>query len=333
MLFSNAFKSDQNLKNEIGILKSFSLNYKVMQKLSDFHIVYVGIGKRGIVESSLYKNIPFKVVPDSIQKQNTSLRVSIKILSSDSCRLEINSNTSFNRTLAFGERFNGLGFDFTVVYNSGIYPFDPEASNRYYFYFVNPASLANQYRGKLNVFPIEEDATLVTLMVNGPIPQQDADYLNTLMDVYLDQGLEVKNKTAEKTIDFVDDQIGSISDSLSIVENDLEIFRLSNHLIDISQEGAIIQNKLERFEYERSLLIIQRKYYDYLQEYINSKNETGDIISPGAMGVDNSELNAQVLQLTSNITNDSDILVLTATFVSSSGTANVLGTLSWQELY
>jgi hypothetical protein len=42
---------------------------------------------------------------------------------------------------------------------------------------------------------------------------------------------------------------------------------------------------------------------------------------------------SQVLQLTSNITNDSDILVLTATFVSSSGTANVLGTLSWQELY
>lgn len=42
---------------------------------------------------------------------------------------------------------------------------------------------------------------------------------------------------------------------------------------------------------------------------------------------------SQVLQVTSNITNDSDILVLTATFVASSGTTNVLGTLSWQELY
>ena len=42
---------------------------------------------------------------------------------------------------------------------------------------------------------------------------------------------------------------------------------------------------------------------------------------------------SQVLQLTSNITNDSDILVLTATFVASSGSTNVFGTLSWQELY
>ena len=42
---------------------------------------------------------------------------------------------------------------------------------------------------------------------------------------------------------------------------------------------------------------------------------------------------SQVLQVTSNITNESDIVVLTATFVSSSGSTNVHGTLSWQELY
>ena len=42
---------------------------------------------------------------------------------------------------------------------------------------------------------------------------------------------------------------------------------------------------------------------------------------------------SQVLQLTSNITNDSDIIVLTATFVSNSGSAEVFATLSWQELY
>jgi hypothetical protein len=41
----------------------------------------------------------------------------------------------------------------------------------------------------------------------------------------------------------------------------------------------------------------------------------------------------QVLQVTSNITNDSDIVVLTATFVSNSGSSNVFGTISWQELY
>ncbi len=44
------FRSQQNLKNEMGILKSFMLNYKVMERLKDFHVVYTGVGRRGRVE-------------------------------------------------------------------------------------------------------------------------------------------------------------------------------------------------------------------------------------------------------------------------------------------
>jgi hypothetical protein len=47
----------------------------------------------------------------------------------------------------------------------------------------------------------------------------------------------------------------------------------------------------------------------------------------------NDIFSTQVLQLTSNISNQSDILVLTGTFVASGGSANVLGTIKWQELY
>ena len=42
---------------------------------------------------------------------------------------------------------------------------------------------------------------------------------------------------------------------------------------------------------------------------------------------------SQILQVTSNIKNESDILVLTATYISGGSSTDVLGTLSWQELY
>jgi hypothetical protein len=43
---------------------------------------------------------------------------------------------------------------------------------------------------------------------------------------------------------------------------------------------------------------------------------------------------SQVLQVTSNIINESDILVLTGTFVTTGGgSANTFGTIKWQELY
>lgn len=296
---TNAFKSEQNLKNEIGILRSFSLNYRVMQKLPDFHVVYVSVGRRGIAETRLYNKSPFNVVYDSLEKQSIGVPVTIKILSSDNYKLEINGDKSYSKTLYFGDRFNERGFDFRVLPNQGAFSYNPDASNKYYFYFENPAGLANQYRGKLSIAPIEEEATLVSLSVSGSAPDQEADYLNMLMDVYLQQGLDLKNETAEKTIEFIDLQIGSISDSLSKVESNLENFRLTNRLIDLSREGTNIQNRLESYGNEHSALKLQKQYYLYLKDYVISKNETGDIISPGAMGVENGSLERLVAELAS----------------------------------
>jgi tyrosine-protein kinase Etk/Wzc len=37
---SGMFNNQSNLSNEIGIIKSFSLNYQIMMELPDFHVVY-----------------------------------------------------------------------------------------------------------------------------------------------------------------------------------------------------------------------------------------------------------------------------------------------------
>ena len=43
--------------------------------------------------------------------------------------------------------------------------------------------------------------------------------------------------------------------------------------------------------------MLQKKYYEYLKEYVDSRNETGDIVSPGAMGVTNAPLERMVTEL------------------------------------
>lgn len=283
---SDGFKSQQNLNNEIGILKSFNLNSRVMKELPEFWVVYTSVGKRGIAEQRSYRSTPFVVVFDSLEKQSIGVRVDIKILSDNKYRLSIDGNRNFEKELSFGERFNEQGFDFIIrLRNSRAFNFNPETSNKYYFHFSNPASLANQYRGKLSVSPIEEEASLVTLTTTGYVPEQEIDYLNTLMRVYLEFGLEYKNQTAAQTITFIEDQLGTISDSLQIAEGDLESFRLVNQLIDISREGAVIQGKLEQIDAERTRLSMQKNYYEYLRHYVESRNESTDIIAPSVMGI------------------------------------------------
>ncbi len=183
------FGSKQNLQNEIGILKSFDLNHQVMYDLEEFHVIYTAVGKRGIAESRMYRTSPFVVVCDSIWMQ-PGKRVDIKILSDEKYLLTIEAD-EYEEEHSFGERFDKFGFDFVInPRNPDVSPYSADRSNKYYFYIATPAALANSYRYKLSVAPIEEEATLVTLTVSGLVPEQEADYLNTLMEAYMQPGTE-----------------------------------------------------------------------------------------------------------------------------------------------
>ena len=291
------FKSRQNLKNEIGILKSFSLNYKVISALNDFHINYVAVGRRNIAETKMYRNCPFIVIPDTAAFQSPA-RVIIEITSAEEYILKIEGEDPVEQTLKFGQRYNDKGYNFRIEWR---FPdkkkLKPNASNKYYFYFENPHNLANSYRSKLNIQPIEEEASLVNLSVSGNVPGQEADYLNKLMELYISQGLEFKNQTADSTIVFIENQLNIISDSLKLAEKKLEDFRLTNQFIDLSSEGSIIQNRLVVLQNEKSQIDFQLRYYNYLSDYINSRNESGSIVSPSLAGINDPALTLLVNEL------------------------------------
>ena len=280
------FRSQQNLKNEMGILKSFSLNYRVMKEMKDFHVVYIGVGKRGIVESRMYKTCPFKVVYDSLEHQLINYKVNVEILSDEKYRIKLNGHLDFKQDMKFGERFSKYGLNFIIERKNAKDPvYYLDGSNSYFFYFEDPASLASRYRAELTVAPVEKEASLVTLSVTGFVPAQEADYLNKLMDVYIRYGLDNKNQTADSTIKFIDGQLKVILDSLDIAEEKLERFSMVNSFMDLSREGALIQSKLEKYENEKTGFDLQLQYYNYLSEYLNIKNAGGTIISPSVMGI------------------------------------------------
>lgn len=294
---SDVFKSQQNLKNEIGILKSYTLNLRVIDSLPEFHVAYVSVGRRNIVESRLYKNCPFVVKSDSLEYQPLNVRIFIKITSDTTYSMLIDGDNS-EKSFLFGERMDERGFSFKIEKrNSSIFKFDAGQSNKFFFYFESPSSLANTYRGKLSVAPIEKDATLVQLSVSGAVIEQETDYLNKLMKLYISQGLEAKNQIADSTIKFIDRQLKLISDSLIVAEDSLQKFRLENNLVNLSEEGLILQRRLEQVDNEKISLELQYSYYQYLQDYLNTKNSSGELISPSVMGVADQELERLVKEI------------------------------------
>lgn len=293
----NAYKSQQNLNNEIGILKSFKLNYMVMRELHEFYVEYIKVGKRGIVESRMYNTCPFRVDFDSLDYDLIGKKISVRIISNKIYRLNLNDETTENKH--FGDTVNINGFKFLInLRDTANFEFDENNSNKYYFFLRSPSDLANQYRKKLSVAPFMEDASLVTLSTTGYIARQEADYLNKLMYVYLQYGLENKNQMALQSLNFIEDQLTVISDSLKQTEQDLEEFKLKNDIIDIGSEGPLLRQKFEQINAEKTDLLIKKIYYEYLKNYVEAKKTETDIISPYFMGISDQPLAGQISQLT-----------------------------------
>jgi tyrosine-protein kinase Etk/Wzc len=280
------FRNQQNLKNEIEIIKSYSLNYRVMKELTDFHVVYTGVGRRGLVESVMYRNSPFKVVYDSLEIQPKGVKVGISILNNQSYIIELDGDRKYKIEKNFGERFTEFGFDFSLEKrNPEVSVFSTGSSNNYYFYFTDPGKLANQYRSKLSISPKDKESSLVNLSVSGFVPAQEADYLNKLMEVYISYGLDFKKQIAEQTISFINSQLEVISDSLELAARKLENFRMKNNFIDLKNEVNLIQNRVARTDFDEATIDLQLQYYNYLSDYMKSPGSNNDILSPSVIGI------------------------------------------------
>lgn len=292
------FRSQKNVQNEIGILKSFTIANRAIQELNDFEVTYIAVGRRGFKEAKLYTSSPFIVKYDSLSRQIPGEWIDITILSKDEYLLEINENLNIHRRLKFGDRFTNEYFDFTVnLRHPESFIHNPKSSNKYYFFFNNQNGLTNNYRGKLVIETNDKKGSILTLSTTGFVATQEVDYLNKLMDIYIRSGLEEKNQIAINTIEFVDGQLNLIVNSLNEVELRLQNFRLQNKVIDISYEGNLIVQRIETLESERAVLEMKENYYIYLQNYINSITDIEDMIAPSLIEMEDPFLASLINQL------------------------------------
>lgn len=289
-----------NLDDEVAILESYTLNYRVVEDMPELHTAYVPVARYGIQGQRTYKTSPF-VVKKLSNEQPLDVPVNIRFTGADSYTVEVDEDLidawskehganqeqgtlNPKRELKLGEAYNHNGFNFVIDKRDSTKSIIG-VNNRWLVWFESPANLADSYRSNLKVEPVKEYASVFTLTFNAYSPQQGADYLNKLMEIYIDQGLELKSRAADNTIKFIEAQLGLISDSLTLAENSMENFRLNNRFVDLTLEGTLVLQRLEKFEGEKNMLGLQMQYYEYLRDYLDSRNATESIISPSIMGV------------------------------------------------
>ncbi|NOZ47328.1 MAG: polysaccharide biosynthesis tyrosine autokinase [Chlorobi bacterium] len=301
----SVIQKGKNIQNEIAILHSFDLNRTVIQEL-DFRISYFIIGRIRTPEQ--YGNCPFYVVLDTTKANMENYPINITLIDNKTYKLEINDRFSISEIMKYGEEFSNDNFNFSIYLKEPGKFQENFASKKYFFRINNITSLTNQYRYKLSTVLSSEEGTILNLSIKGYVPKKEVAYLNKLTEVYIRSGLEEKNKIADNTVKFIDNQIAQIIDSLQRTENVLSKFKNTHNFIDINKESEANFTKLEKLEANQTLLNLKLKYYNYLENYINSKNAEEDIIAPSVMGIDDVMLRNLIVKLNELINKKNQII-------------------------
>lgn len=303
------------IEDEIGILSSYSLIEKALNRL-DFNISYYKYRTNlGFVGESLSKEIygeAIRIVLDTAHLQliNTPIYISfpdplhyrIKIDASDAVLYDFSKENAakknieviIDETLPLARPFKNELLHFSVVIDS---LFDYTSPYTYFFKIHSKESLAKAYSSKLKISAISKGSNIVNLTINGTVPEKEVDFLDALGKEYIQNDLMNENQLGLKTLEFIDHQLGLIYDSLEIVERSLKSFRQANRIVDIPTSSSNYNEQLEQLEEEQAKLLVQQKYLHFTLENLKRNEEIIDIVAPTSVGLSDAFLNNLMLQL------------------------------------
>jgi tyrosine-protein kinase Etk/Wzc len=296
----NGWSSSKLIDNQIGIIKSFTLNRQVLEKLN----WRVSWYKSGLfTDIGLYKAEPFVVSETPLEKNATGVPIKIKVISPQTYTVSIEKfvkingtrlRESFTQDGRFGVPFSCQWFHFTLTANGSM---KPDVGEHYVMEFNDIKGLVDNYRKNLVVSLLRENSEILSLKVKGNEPSRDIDYLNELAKVFIDYGLTEKNKSSENTIRFIDMQLTGISDSLRRSAQKFSDFRSTNKIFDLSQEGTIAVDKMSELESQKSLADMRLNYYRNLRNYLGNAEQMKQVVAPSVVGITDPLFNGLVVSL------------------------------------
>lgn len=306
------FDIQSSIEDELGILRSFPIINKTISQLDLFVSYYESAG---LVKKEIYKNSPFTVISEPEISQPTDLDFGIKILSDNKFVLTAKSKddvalynlatnevtgampkVDYSEVYNFGDNIPFFGSEFKIILNGN---YDNNLIDKqFYFRFNNIEQLTYLYQAMVSIERQSSKSYLVNFEIKAPNAQLATDFLNTLAKVYLAQNLFKKNQIATKTINFIDNQISKVADSLYFTANMLKDFRTQHKVMDINFLSQNVYTQMTALQDQQAQIVVKSKYYDYIKEYFENNKDLSDIMAPSAMGVDDPQLVSLITQLT-----------------------------------
>ncbi|MBZ9650697.1 polysaccharide biosynthesis tyrosine autokinase [Psychroflexus montanilacus] len=294
----------------VTTLKTRTHNEKVVDRLR-YYIQYFEDGK--YQKEDAYGRVPFVAIEDSLQSQLMGRKMSVTFLDEETFELSLTFEDEepgnlnyFNYSTKEQESKYSDKINYKATFSTSEYVDSPYFKGRilrntipvrenkpYYFQFNNYYSTVKQFQN-VNVSPENKGSSILKLSLNGNNKQKLVDYLNNTVYVLSEDMLNRKNLFATKTIRFIDSSLTEKSKELKSVEEELNQFKISNDIIDLTAESSEIRQRLTNLDLEKNEIQRQLDYYNRLEQYLRSRQNYTDVPAPSVAGIDEPSISSAV---------------------------------------
>lgn len=300
------FGSIKNVSNETAILRSYSIRERAVRKMN-IEVTYMENGR--FASTELYSKSPFHVEFDRSVPQAVGLVYELEKIGNDgfvlhgtsaflnkydyiisqsteSAETPIDVTTECKQGEWLDNGYNRLRITLNENYNP-----ETDKYKKFSFWLNTYTSLVNQlssYTANL----VDKQSSVIVITTRGTNKQKIVDFTNELMAEYVNRGLEQKNLVSENTIEFINNELSGIQESLDEAASDLKDFRQRNDLMNLDLQSSQVYTNLRALEKERAEMSANIMIYKRMQDYIKVQiNDPENLAAPSTMGINDPLLN------------------------------------------
>lgn len=264
----------KEVEDEIQVISSKKI---INQAIDSLGIQIEYFEKNGLKYVKKYKNEPFKInlskefldtlsntINIYVKENNGTYNVNIKTKKRFSEKHKLK-----NIQEAFATPIGKLNFTATAL---------PKKDTKYKITIYPIKELVENYGERLNVTTVNKQSNAIKISIVESNIRMAEDFLNKVVELYNLDAIVDKNVIARNTANFIHDRLAIITKELFDVESDVENYKRSNKLTDLSSEATLYLETASEYEKRLTELETQLNMVNSVEDYIKSSKNADALI-------------------------------------------------------
>ena len=136
---------------------------------------------------------------------------------------------------------------------------------------------------RLSVKSVNSKASILDLAISDVSSRRAEDILNKLIDAYLRANINDRNTTLDATLDFIDVRLANVTIELSGIEKDIQHFKSSNKLTDLSEQSKQLMDYTSEYSRQLTDQEVKLRVVESLEKYLADKNNKDRAVPPSLL--------------------------------------------------